>query len=204
MGFRRKTGFSSVGRGTWDPADGPPSCRRRSASLLRRCPSGLLRVTNTRGPIQPQPPRRRRPFLCQDGGEWGAVSRRLLTSLAGVFANAFCEINDLATLRGIVATVGMYRARATVTPLWSWAFVAVALASGRGCDDQRGRLWRPGGRHPNLPSGCSWFVGPSAMLGLQQLWHTCPPGRRAWGQSPHHVWPVSPTFSYHVPPIGRS
>jgi hypothetical protein len=34
----------------------------------------------------------------------------------------------------------MYRARAAVTPLWSWAFVAVALASSRGCDDQRGRL----------------------------------------------------------------
>jgi hypothetical protein len=34
----------------------------------------------------------------------------------------------------------MYRARAAVTPLWSWAFVAVAPASDRGRDDQRGRL----------------------------------------------------------------
>jgi hypothetical protein len=70
----------------------------------------------------------------------GAVLGRLLTSLAGAFADAFCEINDLATLRSVVATVGVYRARAAVTPLWPWAFVAVALAPGRSCDDQRGRL----------------------------------------------------------------
>jgi hypothetical protein len=72
MGFRRKAGFSSVGRGTWDPAGGPPSRRRQSGSLLRRRPSGPLRVTDTRGPVQPQPPRRHRPFLCQDNGEVGS------------------------------------------------------------------------------------------------------------------------------------
>jgi hypothetical protein len=57
---------------------------------------------------------------------WGAIFGRLLTSLVGVFADAFCEINDLATLRGAVAAVEMYRARAAVTPLWPWSFVAVA------------------------------------------------------------------------------
>jgi hypothetical protein len=81
-------------------------------------------------------------FFARTAARWGAVSRRLLTSLAGAFANAFREINDLATLHDVVATVGMYRARAAVTPLWPWAFVAVAPASGRGCDDQRGRLRR--------------------------------------------------------------
>jgi hypothetical protein len=72
MGFWRKAGFSSVGRETWDPADGPSSRHRQSGSLLRRRPSGPLRVTYTRGPIQPQPPRRHRPFLCQDSGEVGS------------------------------------------------------------------------------------------------------------------------------------
>jgi hypothetical protein len=61
-------------------------------------------------------------------------------SLVSAFADAFCEINDLATLHGVVAAVGIYRARAVVTPLWPWAFVAVAPAPGRSCDDQRGRL----------------------------------------------------------------
>jgi hypothetical protein len=72
MGFRRKAGFSSLGRGTWDPTGGSPSRHRRSGSLLRRRPSGLLWVTDTRGPVQPQPPRRHRPFLCQNGGEVGS------------------------------------------------------------------------------------------------------------------------------------
>jgi hypothetical protein len=50
-------------------------------------------------------------------------------------ADTFHEINDLATLRGAVATVGVHRAWAVVTPLRPWAFVAVAPAPGRGCDD---------------------------------------------------------------------
>jgi hypothetical protein len=52
--------------------------------------------------------------------------------------DAFREVNDLATLYGVVATVGAHRARAAITPLRLWAFVAVALASGRGCDHQSG------------------------------------------------------------------
>jgi hypothetical protein len=54
-------------------------------------------------------------FFARTAARWGAVSRRLLTSLAGAFADAFCEINNLATLRDAVATFGMYRARAAVT-----------------------------------------------------------------------------------------
>jgi hypothetical protein len=64
----------------------------------------------------------------------------MLTPLADAFANVFCEIDDLGTLRSAVATVGVYRARAAVTPLWLWAFVAVAPAPNRSCNDQRGRL----------------------------------------------------------------
>jgi hypothetical protein len=63
-------------------------------------------VTDTRGLVQPRPPRRRRPFLCRVGGEVGAVLGRLLALLA----DAFQEVNDLVTLRGTVATVGVHRA----------------------------------------------------------------------------------------------
>jgi hypothetical protein len=59
---------------------------------------------------------------------WGAVLGRLLMLLADAFADTFCKINDLATLSGTVATVGVYRARAAVTPLRPWALVAIALA----------------------------------------------------------------------------
>jgi hypothetical protein len=62
---------------------------------------------------------------------WGTVLGGLLTSLADTFR----EINDLATLRGAVATVGVHRAWAAVTPLRPWAFVTVAPSPGRGYDD---------------------------------------------------------------------
>jgi hypothetical protein len=75
-------------------------------------------------------------FFVRTTTMWGAVSGRLLTSLAGAFADAFCEINDLATLRGAVATVRMYRARAVVTP-----FMAVGVCCGR--PGLRSRLRRP-------------------------------------------------------------
>jgi hypothetical protein len=51
---------------------GPSSCLHRSRSLQRRHPSGPPRATDTRGPIQPQPPCRRPPFLCQVGDEVGS------------------------------------------------------------------------------------------------------------------------------------
>jgi hypothetical protein len=62
----------------------------------------------------------------------GAVFGRLLAPLA----DAFCEVNDLATLHGTVATMRVHRAWTAATLLRSWAFVAVALASGRCCGHQ--------------------------------------------------------------------
>jgi hypothetical protein len=62
---------------------------------------------------------------------WGAI----LGGLLAPFADTFREINDLTTLCGAVATVGVHRAWAAVTPLWSWAFVAVAPAPSHGCND---------------------------------------------------------------------
>jgi hypothetical protein len=70
-------------------------------------------------------------FLARTATRWGAILGRLLTPLV----DAFREINDLATLHGAVATVGVYMARAVVTPLRPWAFVVIAPALGRSCDD---------------------------------------------------------------------
>jgi hypothetical protein len=42
------------------------------------------------------------------------------------------------TLHGAVASVGVHRAWAAVTPLRPWTFVVVAPAPGRGCNDQGG------------------------------------------------------------------
>jgi hypothetical protein len=66
-------------------------------------------VTDTRGPIRSRPPRRRGPFPCQADDEvsrWGAVAGRLLVPRA----DALREVNDLATLCGTVAAVGVHRA----------------------------------------------------------------------------------------------
>jgi hypothetical protein len=46
--------------------------------------------------------------------------------------------------------------------------------------------YRPGGRHPSLPTRQPRFAGPSAMHGPRRLWRICRPEQRAWGQSPHH------------------
>jgi hypothetical protein len=46
------------------------------------------------------------PFLARSATRWGAVPGRLLAPLA----DAFHEVDDLATLRGAMATVGVYRA----------------------------------------------------------------------------------------------
>jgi hypothetical protein len=70
-------------------------------------------------------------FFARSATRWGAILGGLLAPLAGMFR----EINDLVTLHGAVATVEVQRAWAAVTPLWPWAFVAVAPAPGRGCDD---------------------------------------------------------------------
>jgi hypothetical protein len=59
----------------------------------------------------------------------GAVFGRLLAPLA----DAFCEVNDLATLRYAVVTMRVHRAWTAATLLRLWALVAVALASGHCC-----------------------------------------------------------------------
>jgi hypothetical protein len=45
-------------------------------------------------------------FFARSAMRWGAVPGRLLTPLADVFR----EVNDLVTLSGAVATVGVHRA----------------------------------------------------------------------------------------------
>jgi hypothetical protein len=62
----------------------------------------------------------------------GAVFGRLLAPLA----DAFCEVNDLATLRCTVATIQVHRAWTAATLLRSWALVVVALAFGHCCGHQ--------------------------------------------------------------------
>jgi hypothetical protein len=171
-------------------------------------------VTSTRGLAQPQLPRRRYLFLARAATRWGAILGRLLSPLTDALVDAFCEINDLATLRGAVATVGVYRARAAVTPLRPWAFVAVAPAPSRSRNDQRSRL-----RPFVVVTLLFLFVVPggstrATRMGSLGLWAECharPSAALAHllaraksvGQSPRHVWPASPTFSYHVPPVGR-
>jgi hypothetical protein len=46
------------------------------------------------------------PFLARSTTRWGAVLGRLLAPLA----DAFREVNGLATLRGAVATIGVHKA----------------------------------------------------------------------------------------------
>jgi hypothetical protein len=65
----------------------------------------------------------------------GAVLGGLLTP----FADALHEFDDLATLRGAMATVGVYRALAVVTHLRPRALVALVSAPSRRCDDRSSR-----------------------------------------------------------------
>jgi hypothetical protein len=65
---------------------------------------------------------------------WGAIPGRLLAPRA----DTLCEVDDLATFCGAVATVGVHEACAAVTPRWSWAFQNVAPAPSRSCHDQSG------------------------------------------------------------------
>jgi hypothetical protein len=46
------------------------------------------------------------PFLARSAMRWGAILRRLLAPLADVFR----DVDDLVTLRGAMATVGVHRA----------------------------------------------------------------------------------------------
>jgi hypothetical protein len=105
-GLRRKACFSSVDRGTRGPF------RVRLVVFTRVGASGedILQVPLRR--LIPEVPLSCghlavvHLFFARPATRRGAVFRRLLTPLT----DAFCEINDLATLRGAVATVGVHRA----------------------------------------------------------------------------------------------
>jgi hypothetical protein len=67
---------------------------------------------------------------------WGAI----LGSLLAPLADALRELDDLAALRGVVATVGVHRARAAIASLWTWVLVALVPAPSRSCDDRSSSL----------------------------------------------------------------
>jgi hypothetical protein len=67
---------------------------------------------------------------------WGAVLGGLLAPLT----DALCELDYLMALRGVVAAVGVHRARAAVAPLWPWALVSLAPAPSRSRGDRSGSL----------------------------------------------------------------
>jgi hypothetical protein len=70
------------------------------------------------------------PFFARPATRRGAILGGLLTS----FTDALREFDDLTTLHGAMVTVGVYGAWAAVTPLRSWALVALVLAPSRSCD----------------------------------------------------------------------
>jgi hypothetical protein len=67
---------------------------------------------------------------------WGAILGGLLASLT----DALRELDYLAALRGVVATIGVHRACAAVSTLRPVALVALAPAPSRRCDDRSGSL----------------------------------------------------------------
>jgi hypothetical protein len=76
------------------------------------------------------------PLLARPTTRWGAILGSLLAWLADVLR----ELDDIATLRGAVVTVGVHRAWAAIASLWPWALVALILAPSRSCNDQSSRL----------------------------------------------------------------
>jgi hypothetical protein len=62
---------------------------------------------------------------------WRAIPRGLLVPLT----DALCELQDLPALRGAMASVGVDRARPTVTSLLPGALVALLPAPSRSCGD---------------------------------------------------------------------
>jgi hypothetical protein len=105
-GLRRKACFSFVDQGTRSP----PEVRLvvftgvgASGEDILQVPLGRLipEVLLSRGHLAVV-----HLFLARPAARRGAVFGRLLAS----FADAFCEVNDLATLRGAVATMRVHRA----------------------------------------------------------------------------------------------
>jgi hypothetical protein len=132
-----KACFSSVDRGT----RGPSGVRLVVFTGIGASGEDILQVPL--GRLVPEVPLSRGYFavvLLLFAGPMarrGAIFGRLLAPLADVF----CEVNDLATLRCTVATIRVHRAWTAATLLWSWALVAVALASGHCCGHQSSEPW---------------------------------------------------------------
>jgi hypothetical protein len=103
-GFRRKACFSSVDWGT----RGPPRVRLVVFTGVRASGEDIFQVPL--GRLIPEVPLSRghlaiaHLFFARSATRWGAVFGRLLAPLT----DAFCEVNDLATLRSTVATVGVH------------------------------------------------------------------------------------------------
>jgi hypothetical protein len=98
--------FSSIDRGTW----GPSGARLVAFNGVGASGEDILQVPL--GRLVPEVPLSRghlaivHIFFAGPAARRGAVFGRLLAPLA----DAFCEVNDLATLRGAVATVRVHRA----------------------------------------------------------------------------------------------
>jgi hypothetical protein len=105
-GFRRKACFSSVDRGARDPSgvclDVFTGVGASGEDILQ-VPLGRLipEVPLSRGHLTVV-----HLFFARSAARWRAVFGRLLAPLT----DAFREVDDLATLRGAVATVGVHRA----------------------------------------------------------------------------------------------
>jgi hypothetical protein len=103
-GFRRKACFSSVDWG----ARGPPGVRLvvftgvgASGENILQVPLGRLipEISLSCGHLAVV-----HLFFARSAARWGAVFGKLLAPLT----DAFREVNDLATLCGVVATVGVH------------------------------------------------------------------------------------------------
>ena len=103
-GFRRKACFSSVDWG----ARGPPGVRLVVFTGVGASGENILQVPF--GRLIPEIPLSCghlaivHLFFARSAARWGAIFGKLLAPLT----DAFREVNDLATLHGAVATVGVH------------------------------------------------------------------------------------------------